>query len=115
MRFTAQRPRKARKSSPTWFLGWSMSLARRLPARRLGAISTLYSFPVSKHGTISPISGLVSDTDGALYGTFVEYSTPGKTGVFKLTPPAEEGGRLVGGTHFHVSRQQRHTGWRAYN
>ena len=52
---------------------------------------SLYKFPVSKHGTTSPISGLVSDANGALYGTFAVYSTPAKSGVFKLTPPAAEG------------------------
>jgi uncharacterized repeat protein (TIGR03803 family) len=49
--------------------------------------SVLYSFESEADGA-EPVSGLVQDGTGALYGT-----TDGAPSVYKLTPPTEQGGQ----------------------
>ena len=50
--------------------------------------TVLYSFAGGSDGA-GPIAGLITDKDGALYGTTLEGGTAGYGTVFKLTPPAK--------------------------
>lgn len=50
--------------------------------------TVLYSFKASGKDAAEPVAGLITDTQGALYGTTENGGASGQGTVFKLTPPA---------------------------
>ncbi len=54
--------------------------------------TVLYSFGGSENDGFDPVAGLIADSSGNLYGTTFSGGTTGDGTVFKLEPPAEQGG-----------------------